>query len=196
MLYLRFVRSPYAHARIVSIDTSAADALAGVVCTLTGEEIAKQTNPFIEIGPPPADKIRDYSLALGKVRYQGEPVAAVAAESARLADDAAELIQVEYEALNPVLDAEDALTDKSVLHEECAPTESGMVSLNTVTSRKLSKTPPMSSRLTASTFTVSRPRRSRTNVAIGQWDPKDQRIYYWCNNSFPSFAIQFSLGAP
>ena len=71
MLYLRFVRSPYAHARIVSVDTSAADALPGVVCTLTGEEIAKQTNPFIEIGPPPADKIRDYLAGRWKSSLPG-----------------------------------------------------------------------------------------------------------------------------
>jgi 2-furoyl-CoA dehydrogenase large subunit len=191
MLYLRFVRSPYAHARIVSIDTSAADALPGVVCTLTGEEIAKQTNPFIEIGPPPADKIRDFSLAVGKVRYQGEPVAAVAAESARLADDAAEIIQVEYEPLDPVLDAEDALTDKSILHEECGTNKvwngvfeygdidkafkdaAHVVHIDRLHFHRFSSTP------------------LENNVAIAQWDPKDQRIYYWCNNSFPSFAIQF-----
>jgi 2-furoyl-CoA dehydrogenase large subunit len=191
MLYLRFVRSPYAHARIVSIDTSAADALPGVVCTLTGEEIAKQTNPFIEIGPPPADKIRDFSLAVGKVRYQGEPVAAVAAESAGLADDAAEIIQVEYEPLDPVLDAEDALTDKSILHEECGTNKvwngvfeygdidkafkdaAHVVHIDRLHFHRFSSTP------------------LENNVAIAQWDPKDHRIYYWCNNSFPSFAIQF-----
>ena len=60
MLYLRFVRSPYAHARIVSVDTSAAEALPGVVCTLTGKEIAAQTQPFIEIAPDHAQKIRDF----------------------------------------------------------------------------------------------------------------------------------------
>src|SRR5205823_11029665 len=53
-----------------------------------------------------------------KVRYQGEPVAAVAAESAAIADDAAELVQVEYESLDPVVDAEQALEDKSLLHDE------------------------------------------------------------------------------
>src|SRR5438552_18522863 len=51
MVYLRFMRSPYAHAKIVAIDTSAAQALPGVICTLTGAEIAPQTQPFIEIGP-------------------------------------------------------------------------------------------------------------------------------------------------
>src|SRR5437899_10962066 len=73
MLYLRFVRSPYAHARIVKVDTSAAEALPGVVCTLTGKEIEPLTQPFIEIGPDPCSKIRDFPLAVDKVRYQGEP---------------------------------------------------------------------------------------------------------------------------
>src|SRR5258705_5422786 len=91
MLYLRFVRSPYAHAQIVSVDTSSADALPGVACTLTGAEIAMQTQPFIEIGPDPFAKIKDYPLAVSKVRYQGEPVAAVVAESPALADDGTEL---------------------------------------------------------------------------------------------------------
>src|SRR6266446_10107573 len=51
MLYLRFVRSPYAHAKIVSIETSQAETLPGVVCVLNGSEIASQTHPFIEIAP-------------------------------------------------------------------------------------------------------------------------------------------------
>ncbi|MFZ0178806.1 MAG: aldehyde oxidase, partial [Candidatus Dormiibacterota bacterium] len=99
MLYLRFVRSPYAHAKIVSVDVAAAEALAGVVCTLTGSEIAAQTQPFIEIAPDPGGKIKDYPLAVSKVRYQGEPVVAVVAESPSLVDDAAELVQVDYQAL-------------------------------------------------------------------------------------------------
>src|SRR6202158_5718039 len=95
MLYLRFVRSPYAHARVVSVDTSGAEALPGVVCAITGKEIAAQTQPFIEIGPDQAQKIRDFTMAVGKALYQGEPVAAVVAESPSLADDAAELVQGE-----------------------------------------------------------------------------------------------------
>src|SRR5438132_9936802 len=118
MLYQLFVPSPYAHAKIVSVDTSAAEALPGVVCTLTGAEIAPQTQPFIEIGPEPFAKIKDYPLAVSKVRYQGEPIAAVVAESPAIADDAAEFIQVEYESLEPVVDAEQALEDKSLLHDE------------------------------------------------------------------------------
>src|SRR5271170_2757544 len=118
MLYLRFVRSPFAHAKIVSVDVSAAETLAGVACVLTGTEIAAQTQPFIEIGPDPCARIKDYPLAVSKVRYQGEPVVAVVAESPSLADDAAELVQIEYDALDPVVDAEFALTEQSILHEE------------------------------------------------------------------------------
>ena len=118
MLYLCFVRSPYAHARIVSVDTSAAEALPGVICAIAGKEVAGQTQPFIEIGPEHAQKIRDFPMAVEKVRYQGEPVAAVVAESPALAEDAAELVAVEFDPLEPVVDAEQALADRSILHEE------------------------------------------------------------------------------
>ncbi len=196
MLYLRFVRSPYAHAKIVSIDVSAAEALAGVVATLTGTEIAAQTQPFIEIAPDPGGKIKDYPLAVSKVRYQGEPVAAVVAESASLADDGAELVQVQYEALDPVVDAEAALTDKSILHEEAGTNRvwNGVFEYGDV---------EKAFREAAYVVNIDRLHFHRfsstpleNNVVIAQWNPKDDRIYYACNNSFPSFAIQFLVGAP
>lgn len=191
MAYLRFVRSPYAHARIVSVDMTAAEALPGVVCALTGAEVAAQTQPFIEIGPEPFAKIKDYPLAVSKVRYQGEPVAAVVAESPALADDAAELVQVEYEALDPVVDAEEALKNRSILHDEAGTNQvwngvfeygdvdkafkeaAYVVSIDRMHFHRFSSTP------------------LENNVVIAEWDGKDERIYYECNNSFPSFAIQF-----
>jgi 2-furoyl-CoA dehydrogenase large subunit len=191
MLYLRFVRSPYAHAKIVSVDVSAAEALAGVVGTLTGAEIAAQTQPFIEIGPDPCSRIKDYPLAVSKVRYQGEPVVAIVAESPSLADDAAELVQVEYEALDPVVDAEAALTDKSVLHDEAGTNRvwNGVFEYGDV---------DKAFREAAYVVNIDRMHFHRfsstpleNNVVIAQWNPKDERIYYECNNSFPSFAIQF-----
>lgn len=191
MLYLRFVRSSYAHARLVSLDCSAAESQVGVVCTLSGNEIESVTRPFIEIGPDPCAKIRDYPLAVDKVRYQGEPVAAVVADSPAIADDAAELIQVEYEPLEPVVDAEQALKDESILHQGAGTNkvwngvfEYGdvdkafqnadyVITIDRLHFHRFSSTP------------------LENNVVIGQWDPKDDHIYYWCNNSFPSFAIQF-----
>ncbi|HJU48329.1 MAG TPA: hypothetical protein VJ689_09355, partial [Gaiellaceae bacterium] len=64
MGFLHFVRSPYAHAKIVSIDVSAALALPGVFGTLTGDEVAILTDPFFQIAPPPGGHVKDYALAV------------------------------------------------------------------------------------------------------------------------------------
>ncbi len=118
MLHMALVRSPYAHARIVSIDVSKAEALPGVICTLTGKEVSEQTDPFMQIGPEPGALIRDYPLAVEKVTYQGDPVVAVIAATPRLAEDAVQLVDVEYETLQPVLTCEQALSDEVLLHEQ------------------------------------------------------------------------------
>ena len=191
MAYLRFVRSPYAHARIVSVDTSAAEILAGVVCVLNGAEIAAQTQPFIEIGPEPCAKIKDYPLAVSKVRYQGEPVVAVVAESTSLADDAAELVHIEYDALDPVVDAEVALTDKSILHEEAGTNRvwNGVFEYGDVD--KAFREAAYVVKIDRMHFHRFSSTPLENNVVIARWNAKDDRIYYECNNSFPSFAIQF-----
>ena len=100
-----------------SIDTAAAEALPGVACVLTGKDILAQCDPFMQLGPEPCDKIRDLPLAVDKVIFQGEPVAAIAATSVAIAMDAGQLIDVDYEMLDAVVDAEEALTDKVILHE-------------------------------------------------------------------------------
>jgi len=120
MGYLHFVRSPYPHARILSIDVAPALELPGVYGTLTGDEVAILTDPFFQIAAEPGGSMKDYALAVGKVRYVGEPVAAVVAETRELARDAAELVLVDYEPLDVVVDARRALDDDApVLHEEC-----------------------------------------------------------------------------
>jgi len=119
MGYVHFVRSPYAHAKIVSIDVSKALELGGVYGTLTGDEVAILTDPFFEMSVPPGNEIKDYALAVGKVRFVGEPVAAVVAATRELARDAAELVEVEYEPLEALVDARRARDDGApVLHEE------------------------------------------------------------------------------
>jgi CO/xanthine dehydrogenase Mo-binding subunit len=119
MGYVHFVRSPYAHAKIVSIDVSKALELGGVYGTLTGDEVAILTDPFFEMSVPPGNQIQDYALAVAKVRFVGEPVAAVVAATRELARDAAELVEVDYEPLDPLVDARRARDDGApVLHEE------------------------------------------------------------------------------
>ena len=79
--YVHFVRSPYAHAKILSIDVTPALAVEGVYGTITGDEVAIQTDPFFEMSTPPGANVKDYALAVGKVRHMGEPVAAVVAST-------------------------------------------------------------------------------------------------------------------
>lgn len=118
LLHMAIVRSPYAHARILNIDVARAEALPGVVCTLTGREVAGLCcAPFMQIGPEPSSKIEDYPLAVEKAVYQGDPVAAVIAESPHIAADAVQLVDVEYETLDVVITCEDALKDEVILHE-------------------------------------------------------------------------------
>src|SRR6202140_395877 len=116
MLHIRFVRSSYGHAKITRLDVSKAAALPGVVCTLTGAEVQGMVQPFIQIGPDASQKIADYPMAVDRVVFQGEPIAAVVAETRLIAEDAAELVEVEYEPLPPVLTAEDALKDENLVH--------------------------------------------------------------------------------
>jgi 2-furoyl-CoA dehydrogenase large subunit len=118
MGYVHFVRSPYAHARIKSVDVAKALELDGVYGTLTGDEVAILTDPFFELSTAPGANIKDYALAVGRVRHVGDPVAAVVARTRELARDAAELVEVDYEPLPHVLDGEESLKDEVVLHED------------------------------------------------------------------------------
>ena len=119
MGYVHFVRAPYAHAKIVSVDVSAAQALEGVYGTLTPDEVAELTDPFFELTTAPGNQIKDYALAVGRVRHIGEPVVAVVAATRELARDAADLVEVEYEPLDVVVDARRAQDkDAPVLHED------------------------------------------------------------------------------
>ena len=121
MLHAAVLRSPYAHARIVSIDVSAAAALPGVVAVLTGEDIARSTGPLPCFANPPVEQ---RCVALGRVRHVGEPVAVAVAESRYLAEDAVDLISVTYAELPAVVDPERAISasGEAILHPERGPT--------------------------------------------------------------------------
>jgi CO/xanthine dehydrogenase Mo-binding subunit len=118
MGYVHFVRSPYAHAKIKSIDLTKALEVGGVYGTLTGDEVAILTDPFFELSVAPGANIKDYALAVGRVRHVGEPVAAVVASSRELARDAAELVEIDYEPLPALVDGETALRDEVILHDD------------------------------------------------------------------------------
>src|SRR2546422_6440575 len=98
MLHMAILRSPYAHARIRSIDTSRAQALPGVVAVVTGELLAKHNLAWM----PTLSGDTQAVLATDKVRMQGQEVACVIAETAYIAHDALELIDVDYDPLTAV----------------------------------------------------------------------------------------------
>jgi 2-furoyl-CoA dehydrogenase large subunit len=114
-MHAAFVRSPYAHARIQSIDASAALALPGVRTVLTGTDVKRGAAPFVVGVKAPMEH---WCLAVDKVRYAGEPVAIVVAEDRYLAEDALDLVRVEYEALPAAAEIDAAVAaDAPVLHE-------------------------------------------------------------------------------
>ena len=98
MAHCAILRSPHPHARIVRVDTSAAEALEGVVAVLTPEDVRRWATAHVT---SPAGWGR-HCVATDKVLFVGEPVAAVAATSRALAEDACELIEVEYQVLPPI----------------------------------------------------------------------------------------------
>ncbi len=121
MVHAAFVRSPHAHAQILSIDTDDARAMPGVVAIYTGADLAAHVTPYVGVlthmaglrSPP------QHPLAVDVARWQGEPVVMVIATSRALAEDACELVMVDYDPLPAVLDTEDALTpDATLVHPD------------------------------------------------------------------------------
>jgi carbon-monoxide dehydrogenase large subunit len=125
MAHVAFVRSPYAHAYVTSIDVSAAKEMNGVLAVYTAEDLGDYWKPGpLLVSPPPIPGIvfnerTQVPLARDKVLFVGEPVVMVVAESRYLAEDAAEVIWVDYEALPAVVGLEEALApDAPLLHED------------------------------------------------------------------------------
>ncbi len=121
MVHLAFARSPYAHAEIVSIDKSEAEDLPGVIRVITMDDLKDFCTPWVGTldhlkGIKSAEQ---WPLANGKAFWQGEPVVAVVATTRAIAEDAAELIDIEFNELTPVTDMMSALeNDTPVIHPE------------------------------------------------------------------------------
>jgi 2-furoyl-CoA dehydrogenase large subunit len=114
-LYAAIVRSPHAHARIKGIDASRAENAPGVRAVLSGADIRDWAKPFV-VGVKA--QMEMWALAVDKVRYVGEPVAVVVAESRYLAEDGADLVSIDYEQLAAVTGIDEAITPEApVLHE-------------------------------------------------------------------------------
>ena len=121
MVHVAFLRSPLAHADIVKIETDKASSATGVIAVYNGEDLAKVCSPWVGVvthlegmrSPPQS------LLAVDRVRWQGEPVVAVVAQTRALAEDAIELIEIKYEELPLAVDMKTALDDDTeIIHKE------------------------------------------------------------------------------
>ena len=120
-LHAHVVRSPHAHAEIVSIDAAKALAHAGVWAVITGEDVRKLSDPFLAAIKVP---VLQWALAVERVRYVGEPVALVVAESRYIAEDGAELVEIDYAPLEAVIDPLAACESSApLLHPEAKTNE-------------------------------------------------------------------------
>ncbi len=127
MTHAAFVRSPYAHAELGEIDTTAARRMPGVVAVYTADDLGDYHRPGpLLVPPPPVDGMEFHErtqvpLARGKVRHVGEAVAVVVAESRYLAEDAAELVFADYRPLPAVVELEAAVADGAPLVHDDVP---------------------------------------------------------------------------
>jgi aerobic carbon-monoxide dehydrogenase large subunit len=120
-VHAAFVRSPHAHAKILSINTADAVAAKGVVAVYSGDDLAQHVTPYVGTLTHLAGlrSAPQYPMAVGVARWQGEPVVMVIAASRAAAEDACDLVDVDYQELPAVIDCETALDgDAPVIHPE------------------------------------------------------------------------------
>lgn len=181
MLFGAVLRSPYAHARIRRIDASAALALPGVYAVITSADTPKQ--------PWGVFRRDAYALAVEKVRYVGDEVAAVAAIDLRTARRAAQLVEVEYEELPAVLSVDEALAPNAPLVHDDTP---GNVAYAFATDHgEVDAGFAMSDVIVEGTWETGRQWHAalETIGAVAEWDD-DGRVTIWTNNQTPYLARQ------
>ena len=186
ILHVAFVRSPHAHARIRRIDVTRARAHAGVIACVTGEELARTVPPVRAESRMRGYLATDYpALAHGKVRFAGEAVAAVVAESRYLAEDAAEEVDVDWEPLDVVRDAEAALRDGSPLVHEAAGS-------NGLVARTFAQGDADAALASASLVVGDRFRFNRhagvaieNRACLAEWDAGAETLTLWSSTQVP-----------
>jgi carbon-monoxide dehydrogenase large subunit len=178
MAHVAYVRSPFAHARIKHIDKSAAENAKGVIVIVTGAELAKVITPWVGVlthlkGIKSAPQ---HAIAVDRACWQGEAVCAVVARTRAEAEDACELVQVDYEELTPVTDAETAL-DKAtpVIHPDLGD---NLTFERTLDAGDVDKAWKESDAVVETTFVFGRHTGvcNEPRAIVADWNPGDQRL--------------------
>ena len=200
MLHAAVVRSPYAHARLGKIGSNAAASAPGVVAVLTGEDVRGRLGSVPVAADLPDLKVPPHPpLADGKVRYVGEPVAVVVADDSYRARDAADLVEVDYEPLDPVTDPEKALEKGApLLHEQFKTNqacvwrlEGGFPDKAFKKAHKIVRQRLVNQRLI--------PVSMETRGVLASYDPGTEQLTVWSSTQIPHLLrtqIAVMLGVP
>ncbi|HUN23880.1 MAG TPA: xanthine dehydrogenase family protein molybdopterin-binding subunit [Anaerolineales bacterium] len=194
LAHVAFYRSPYAHARILSIDVSAALARPGVIGCYTAQDLGDYWSPGpLLVSPPPTIERKIFHqrtqvpLAKDKVRHVGEPVVMVVAESRYIAEDALDDIWVDFEPLGVVVDLEQALqTDAPLIHEDL-PSNMGAQVIQEKGNYETAKA--QAAVIIARRIVYDRgPSVAMENRGVvAQWDSRTQRLTVWDSTQAPVF---------
>ena len=199
LLHCAIVRSPFANAKIQSINTDTARSQPGVVAVVTAADFADKGPVPCAIQMPDLKVPKHPFLATGQVRYVGEPVAAVVAEDAYTARDAAEMIQVDYEPLPAVVDPEKALQkDSTLVHQELKSNQAfthelknGDVAGAFKRADKVIKARLLNQRLA--------PMAMETRGVVAEYLPGENRLTVWSSTQIPHLLktqISLMVGLP
>lgn len=185
-LHVSFVRSPHAHARILGILADAARELPGVTGVFTGEDLDKWTNR-LRLAPPieGLHPTEIETLPIDKVRFHGDPVAVVVARDRYVAEDAAELVEVEYEVLPAIASLEGAFAPGAALVDETLP--SNLVSHQTFSAGNVAQRRGEAHAVVEASFYQHRqthvPMETRGCAAV--WDAGREHLTFHIGNQVP-----------
>jgi len=189
VLHMAVVRSPYAHANIVSIDSSAAEAMDGVVAVYTSEDIGDGLAglPTAWLIPDSDLKTPEHpALAKGKVRYVGDGVAIVLADDRYRAQDAADAVVVDYEELPAVIDPEEAAGEGApLIHDDV---EGNIAFRWVMGDREASDAVFDAADVVVSERILQQrllPTAMETRAAMAQYNPATQEVTLWCPSQHP-----------
>lgn len=190
MKHVAVLPSPHPRANILKIDTSAAMSMSGVHYVLTGDELARETNSLFHGLDLP--NVKWHPLAVGMTRYAGEWVAAVVADTRYIAEDAAELIEVEYESLPAAVDTEKMIDDNQPLvHPEHG---------SNILFRKTWEWGPVADDFASMPHTISyRARWGRSSTVpietfgvVAKWDETTEVMDVWASIQMPQYQDQIA----
>ena len=205
LLHGYIVRSPHAHANIRSIETSKAEALEGVLAVVTNADFTGDAEGMVDMGegaPTSLKWLRDNILASDKALYRGHAVAGVAAVNPHIAEEAARLIEVDYEVLPPVITVEDAMADGApILHADLKTMELGEETDNVsnVADHFQHKKGDTAKGFAEADVIVEREYRAKTvhqgyiepHNATALWN-NDGRVHVWCSTQ-GAFAVRDAM---